>query len=396
MLNRQKRMWVDGTVHSGYHPHLPKKTLMLPSLDTIARKFADPVNAPARAASQRTFTVVPTCDAWLSCLDECLAFDAANDSASISSVPHREAARLISCSQHGAGAWLSRLPDPSIFGSVCHSAKYRTAIERRCGLEVSALKPALAWREAQGEAVTLHDRLGDAAINSANHTRRHNAGLQALYLAVSAAAVCEVKLGDKGDGTRGGRETAAKKYSHLNATHIPDIIAGRTLWEFKALTPFKPKPALGNGSNANGGAPSTADGWFIAFGGTLEDITRETRGLLQIGKEGDDAFDRTTGEGYVAPVDGDYADAIRKKIPMILFTCETSGAISPEGHAALGHLARQVRRPGHRDGTKYGENRGSPKGPNGFRAHHEAEISAAVVFADAETLLTYADSTTGA
>ena len=36
------------------------------------------------------------------------------------------------------------------------------------------------------------------------------------------------------------------------------------------------------------------------------------------------------------------------------------------------------------------------KGPNGFRAHHEAEISAAVVFADAETLLTYADSTTGA
>lgn len=81
---------------------------------------------------------------------------------------------------------------------------------------------------------------------------------------------------------------------------------------------------------------------------------------------------------------------------MILFTCETSGAISPEGHAALGHLARQVRRPGHRDGTKYGENRGSPKGPNGFRAHHEAEISAAVVFADAETLLTYADSTTGA
>jgi len=89
------------------------------------------------------------------------------------------------------------------------------------------------------------------------------------------------------------------------------------------------KPALGNGSNANGGAPSTADGWFIAFGGTLEDITRETRGLLQIGKEGDNAFDRTTGEGYVAPVDGDYADAIRKKIPMILFTCETSGARGP-------------------------------------------------------------------
>ena len=56
----------------------------------------------------------------------------------------------------------------------------------------------------------------------------------------------------------------------------------------------------------------------------LEDITfspaKVRRGLLQIGKEGDRAFNRTTGEGYVAHVDGDYADAARKKIPVILVT----------------------------------------------------------------------------
>jgi len=272
------------------------------------------------------------------------------------------------------------------------------AVERRLGLYISALSPALAWREGQGETITQHDLLGDAAINNSNHTRRHNAGLHTLYTAVSAAATCPVQLGDKGGGTRGGKETAAKKYAHLCATHIPDIVAGHTLWEFKALTPFLPKPALGHGSTTNGGAPSTADGWFIAFGGTLEDITRKTRGLIQIGHLSDPIvpFDRTTGNGYVAHFDGHYADAIAKKNPLILWVCETSGAISPEGHAALGHLARQVRKPGHRDGTVYGTNRGAPKGPKGFRAHHTARISSAVVYADAECLLAYGDGTMGA
>ena len=35
----------------------------------------------------------------------------------------------------------------------------------------------------------------------------------------------------------------------------------------------------------------------------------------EVGKEGDDTFDRTTGEGYVAPVNGDYADAVRNPPP---------------------------------------------------------------------------------
>ena len=52
--------------------------------------------------------------------------------------------------------------------------------------------------------------------------------------------------------------------------------------------------------------------------------------------------------------------------------------------------------PRHRDGTVYGTNRGAPKGPKGFRAHHTARISSAVVYADAECLLAYGDGTMGA
>ena len=49
----------------------------------------------------------------------------------------------------------------------------------------------------------------------------------------------------------------------------------------------------------------------------LEDITRKTRGLIQIGHLSDPIvpFDRTTGNGYVAHFDGHYADAIAKKNP---------------------------------------------------------------------------------
>ena len=77
---------------------------------------------------------------------------------------------------------------------------------------------------------------------------------------------------------------------------------------------------------------------------------------------------------------------------MILFSCETSGAICNEAFVALSQLARQAKRQGGRDGTKYGTNRASPKA---FRTHHLAQISSAIVYADAETLLTYADGTMG-
>jgi hypothetical protein len=161
--------------------------------------------------------------------------------------------------------------------------------------------------------------------------------------------------------------------------------------EYKCFTPFHPKPALGHGSQANGGAPSTADGWFAAFGNTLEGATAQVLGLAQRGLPGERPFNRATGVGFVAARPGDYADALAKHNPVTLFHTETSGAISPGGRRALALLARIVSKRGHHDPTTYGSNRSAPKGAAGYLAHHTAQISAAIVYADADAILGYAD-----
>ena len=55
----------------------------------------------------------------------------------------------------------------------------------------------------RGGHVTQHHLLGDAAINAANQTNRHNEGLATVYTALLCAAPASspVRLGDKGDGT---------------------------------------------------------------------------------------------------------------------------------------------------------------------------------------------------
>ena len=71
-------------------------------------------------------------------------------------------------------------------------------------------------------------------------------------------------------------------------------------WFFltQCCTPFLPTPALGLGSARRGGAPSTADGHFIALGSTEENLRKITVGLAQIGTPDQPPFDRTTGTGF--------------------------------------------------------------------------------------------------
>ena len=169
----------------------------------------------------------------------------------------------ISSSQVGSGTFFGRLPDPSLRTSVVPSSQFVSTVQRHVGLYVSALRPVLDALSAASEPVTQHDRLGDETLNSANATARHNAGLRALFDAVSAASGSSVvRLGDKGDGTHASKEDARRRHTHLNATHIPDIIEGtNTLYEYKCFTTFKASQALGLGSQQCGGAPSTADRW---------------------------------------------------------------------------------------------------------------------------------------
>ena len=84
-----------------------------------------------------------------------------------------------------------------------------------------------------------------------------------------AAISATVKLGDKGDGSSAARAAALRRYAHLNSTHVPDIITllePAVLSETKCYNSLKPSGALGHGSSAGGGAPSTNEGHYLAFG----------------------------------------------------------------------------------------------------------------------------------
>ena len=162
---------------------------------------------------------------------------------------------------------------------------------------------------------------------------------------------------------------------------MPDIIEGTTtLYEFKCKTPFKPTPALGLGSHTCGGAPSTADGHFIAMGNTEEDTIKKVLGLQAIGAPGEHAFDRMTGLGRVHAHEGDYADARRKRLFVFLVLVESTGAVCSRGVSLLRHLSKQVRRAGHRDGTVYGLARHSTRS---FFTHHLTAMSSAAKRGDA-------------
>ena len=129
--------------------------------------------------------------------------------------------------------------------------------------------------------------------------------------------------------------------------------------------------------------PSTSDGRLVAFGNTLESAIKTVLGLKQRGTDGERAFDRTTGEGFVAACDGDYADALRKKRSLVLFLTESSGAVESRGVRLFARLGKDVRRKGAVDGTVYGTAATSTRS---FFVHHLSAVAAGVKHADALTL----------
>ena len=122
---------------------------------------------------------------------------------------------------------------------------------------------------------------------------------------------------------------------------------------------------------------------LIGEGNTLESLLKTVLGLKQRGVDGARPFDRTTGEGFVAACDGDYADALRKKRSVVLFNTESSGAVGPRGVRLLAQLGKDVRRKGAVDGTVYGTAATSTRS---FFVHHLSAVAAGVKHADALTL----------
>ena len=376
VLDRTTRTWVDGTIHSAYHPSLPPSMVLPPITDLFTGAASD----IAPRFTQRSLAAVLNTSSWLHTLERCRAFDAGNAGAI---TPHREAARFISCSQEGSGAWLRRVPDPSLPGTDIHSADMLTRLQRRFGLYVSALLPSLHGLSRRAVPPSQYDYLGDSVVNRGDPNARHNAAQRAIYTALSSASLPDrLQLGDKGDGTPAARDEAKRRYAHLNAHHIPDIIRysqPTTLYEIKCFAVHTLQPALGHGSVTGGGAASAADGHFIAFGNTLERARTLVLGTAARGSPSDRPLDRTTGLGRVAATDGQYADAIRRGLYVLLLLIESTGAFSPDLTRLLRALAASASATHGADTTVYGASHASPRD---FVSHHAAAISNAVVAAE--------------
>ena len=355
-------------------------------LPPTAAALLDGVDStPSSRYSQRALSAAFSGHAWLDTLDLAHSFDAAN--AADATVAHREAIRLVSTSQEGSGTFLARLPDPTVSSSIIDSAAFLVMLQRRLGLYITALAPTLAARAAKGASITQHERLGDAAINTANNTTRHNVALYAIAGAMKAVVPPQsppapVQLCDRGDGSPASKADAKRRYAHLNANHVPDIarlLAIPQLYEFRCYTPYNQRVTIGQGD-----APSTAEGHLYAFGGTLEKLIRRVFGLEETGDPSGPAYDRTLGTGHIAAYSGEYADALAKRHGVHLLLVESTGAIAPVLMALLRMLARAARAPGASDLSQYGSSRSSPKT---FLMHHVANISASVQIADANTVL---------
>ena len=385
--DRDTRVWVDGSTHGAFHPRI-SSAFVLPE---PAELFGGAESTSPYRCTQRSLAAVVNSDLWFKVKAAHDAFDSAN--ASLATVRDREAARLVSCSQPGAGDWLRRLPDTSVRGSIVASQFFITQAQRRVGLHLSALATTLDTAAAAGHHVTQHHRLGDAAINAANHSHRHAAVLRATFTTFTSLSIANeppgmLRLGDRGDGTAAGKETARQRYAHINAGHVPDFIRFGVkphCYELKCYTPFHVSPAIGLGSTDKGGAASTADGGRFAMGNTEEALIVANLGVPERGAKADGPWRRVTGTGWVRETrDHDYADAQRRGHPVTLLVTETTGALSPTFDRALRALGKHARAPTTHDSTRYGISRSSP---HTFLAHHRAAISAAVVLADATTIL---------
>ena len=303
-------------------------------------------------------------------------------------VPHRESVRFISSSQVGAGAFLMRKPDVTLEDSIVLSNDFLSLCQRHVGLYVSSLADPLDERARRGHRVTIHDRVGDAAINDTNPTHRHNAALQATFTAMKCVSSAgeALRLGDRGDGSPAGKAEAKQRHDYLNADHIPDIYkldSPNILWELKCYSPFHLDVALGNGSQRRGGAASTADGHTFAFGNTLEFLLCLVFGQSARGAPTERALNRRTGEGRVDDEPGQYSDALAKGNIVHLLAAESTGALSAMFVKLLKHLDAAAKSPHGHDHTVYGTGRASP---HSFFRHHLAAISSAIKRADALAL----------
>ena len=288
--------------------------------------------------------------------------------------------RWVAASQEDAGAWLDLFPDGGRAQSIS-SGVFELSMQRRGGLPIALAAAAYDQLEHSGESVTRVDRLGDALANGGEYNRRHNKVLNATYQAVQAGAAGAIVLGDKEDPA---------KTAPLNDTHVLDMAelgaredGGDVLYEIKVPSPFYKKSKKGRGSPEHGGCWASV-GHLVGLGNTEERYRVLVLGAKPRGRKQDGAFNHSTGKGWVKGVEGQYADALKKRRSVMPVILEVSGGMSRHTKAHFRHLAARSKGPGATDRTRYGQLRGSTRS---FLRHHTQQVVKAAVVGDSEAIL---------
>ena len=200
-------------------------------------------------------------------------------------VPRRELVRFVAVSQPQAGAFLNAVPKYEPFR--VQTWALRIAVQKRLGLPL--LAAAAAAGESRSKSGRVFDVYGDVAQNDGvhGHQTRH-------WLVLNAIA-------DVLRRAYGGMAKKEPSNYHDYSDTRPDLTLLRDALRAFDLKVLCPVGAVAGDVEQRGA--------FVGFGNTAEEAAALVRGRLQRGVAGGGAFKRTTGAGYVAPIDGAYKRA---------------------------------------------------------------------------------------
>ena len=103
-----------------------------------------------------------------------------------------------------------------------------------------------------------------------------------------------------------------------------------------------------------GGAPSTTEGYHLAFGNIEEALLLTILGCKQRGLPSQKPLNHSTGYGFVAARKGHYSDGLAKGNQVIPLISETLGGINASALRLLTRLHAAASPENARDGTCYG------------------------------------------
>ena len=224
--------------------------------------------------------------------------------------------------------------------------KFTVSLQRRLGLYVSCAASYYNAMEAEGNKVTVCDRLGDTLTHKGNGQTPHKWVCVAWRQAEANATYSQVLLGDKGNGL--------KYYDDYNNTYIPDLMV---LDDDPRLDEVKNYSSIVHPSTnkAPHNKVTTLNGHEYLMGNTEERLKHEVLGTRQRNSPALGPFDHRTGLGFVPKHDGDYRDAINnRKASVLLLVHEIFGGMSLFASRHLRRLGRRAAEEGT-DSTDYSQ-----------------------------------------